>query len=186
MVSIVSLWLPILLSAVVVFVLSSVIHMVLGYHNTDFGKVPSEDQVMDALRPFNLPPGEYVIPHAGSQKEMGTPEFTEKLNKGPVALISVMPNGRPSMATNLVQWFVYCVVVGVFAAYVTSRAVDPGEDYLQVFRFAGATAFIAYTAALWQNSIWYKRAWSTTIKSTLDGLVYALFTAGVFGWLWPG
>lgn len=186
MVSIVSLWLPILLSAVVVFVLSSVIHMVLGYHNTDFGKVPSEDQVMDALRPFNIPPGEYVIPHAGSQKEMGTPEFTDKLNKGPVALISFMPNGRPAMGKSLAQWFVYCVVVGVFAAYVTSRAVDPGADYLQVFRFAGCTAFIAYAAALWQNSIWYRRAWSTTIKSTIDGLVYALFTAGVFGWLWPG
>jgi len=186
MVSIVSLWLPILLSAVVVFVLSSVIHMVLGYHNTDFGKVPSEDQVMDALRPFNIPPGEYVIPHAGSQKEMGTPEFTDKLNKGPVALFSVMPNGRPAMGKSLAQWFVYCVVVGVFAAYVTSRAVDPGADYLQVFRFAGCTAFIAYAAALWQNSIWYRRAWSTTIKSTIDGLIYALFTAGVFGWLWPG
>ncbi|MEJ2238350.1 MAG: hypothetical protein P8X82_08645 [Gemmatimonadales bacterium] len=186
MVSIVSLWLPILLSAVVVFVLSSVIHMVLGYHNTDFGKVPSEDQVMDALRPFNIPPGDYAIPRAGSQKEMGTPEFTEKLNKGPVAFISVMPNGQPSMGKSLTQWFVYCVVVGVFAAYVTSRAVDPNPDYLQVFRFAGCTAFIGYTVALWQNSIWYRRAWSTTIKSTIDGLIYALFTAGVFGWLWPG
>jgi hypothetical protein len=186
MVSIVSLWLPILLSAVVVFVLSSVIHMVLGYHNTDFGKVPSEDQVMDALRPFNIPPGDYAIPRAGSQKEMGTPEFTEKLNKGPVAFLGVMPNGPPAMGKSLAQWFVYCVVVGVFAAYVTSRAVAPGADYLQVFRFAGCTAFIAYAAALWQNSIWYRRAWSTTIKSTIDGLIYALFTAGVFGWLWPG
>ncbi len=36
MVSIVSLWLPILLSAIVVFILSSVLHMVFTYHNSDF------------------------------------------------------------------------------------------------------------------------------------------------------
>jgi hypothetical protein len=54
-----------------------------------------------------------------------------------------------------------------------------------VFRFAGTTAFIGYSVALWQMSIWYRRAWSTTIKATVDGLIYALLTAGVFGWLWP-
>lgn len=186
MVSLFSLWLPILLSAVIVFVLSSVIHMVLGYHNKDYRKVPSEDQVMDALRPFNIPPGDYAIPCPASSKDMGTPEFTEKLNKGPVAFLNVAPNGPPSMGKSLAQWFVYCVVVGFFAAYVTSRAVTPGADYLQVFRFAGCTAFIGYAVALWQDSIWFRRAWGTTIKSTIDGLVYALFTAGVFGWLWPG
>ena len=57
--------------------------------------------------------------------------------------------------------------------------------YLRVFRFAGATAFIGYAVALWQMSIWYRRAWSTTIKATVDGLIYALLTAGTFGWLWP-
>lgn len=39
--------------------------------------------------------------------------------------------------------------------------------------------------ALLQNSIWYKRKWSSTLKSMADGLVYALVTAGTFGWLWP-
>ena len=54
-----------------------------------------------------------------------------------------------------------------------------------MFRFVGASAFLAYTVALWQNSIWLKRAWSSTLKHTFDGLVYALVTAGTFGWLWP-
>ena len=53
------------------------------------------------------------------------------------------------------------------------------------FRFVGCTAFIGYAVALWQNSIWFKRKWSTTAKNTFDGLVYALLTAGTFGWLWP-
>ena len=185
MVPALSLWLPILLSAVIVFVVSSIIHMVLPYHKSDFGKVPSEDEVMDALRPFNIPPGEYVIPCPGSSKEMKDPAFIEKMEKGPVAFVSVLENKAPSMTTSLIQWFVYCLVVGLFAAYVAGRALGPGAHYLAVFRFVGAVAFIGYALALWQNSIWYKRAWSTTLKSTFDGFVYALFTAGTFGWLWP-
>ena len=72
-----------------------------------------------------------------------------------------------------------------FAAYVAGRALQPGTDYLRVFQLIGATAFIGYSVALWQMSIWYSRAWSHTIKSTMDGLIYSLLTAGTFGWLWP-
>jgi hypothetical protein len=186
MVPIMSLWIPILLSAVIVFVVSSIIHMLLPYHRKDFGKVPSEDRVMDALRPFNIPPGEYVLPNAGSPEAMKSPEFIEKANRGPVAFINIQPNGIPGMGKSLVQWFVYCAAVSFFAAYIAGRALEPGVQYLSVFRFVGATAFIGYAVALWQNSIWYRRPWSTTLKSTFDGLVYALFTAGTFGWLWPG
>ena len=186
MVSLMSLWLPILLSAVLVFVVSSLIHMVLKYHRTDFGKVPNEDQVMDALRPFGIAPGDYVIPHAGSMKAMKTPEFIEKMTKGPAAFLTVVENGPPAMGKSLVQWFVYSLVVGVFAAYVAGRALDPGADYLPVFRYVGTVAFTGYALALLQNSIWYKRNWTATLKSVFDGLLYALVTAGTFGWLWPG
>jgi hypothetical protein len=34
-------------------------------------------------------------------------------------------------------------------------------------------------------SIWYRRAWSTTIKATVDALIYAALTALVLAWLWP-
>ncbi len=100
-------------------------------------------------------------------------------------MMTVMPNGPGSMARPLALWFLYSVVVGVFAAYVTGRALAPGTEYLRVFRFVGATAFLAYSAALWQMAIWYRRSLVTTIKSTIDGLLYALLTAGTFGWLWP-
>jgi hypothetical protein len=185
MVPALQLWLPVLLSAVIVFVVSSIIHMVLPYHKSDFKKLPSEDGVMDALRPFNIPPGEYVVPCPGSSQEMKDPAFIEKIEKGPAAFMTVLENKAPSMTTSLIQWFVYCALVGFFAAYVSGRALGPGADYLAVFRFVGATAFIGYAVGLWQNSIWYKRAWSTTLKSTFDGFLYACFTAGVFGWLWP-
>ncbi len=185
MVPIMSLWLPILLAAVIVFVASSVIHMLLPYHRTDFAGLPAEDDVMEALRRFEIPPGDYVMPCPGGPKGMSDPEFVEKMRKGPVAFMTVMPPGRPSMRNSLIQWFVYCVVVGIFSAYIAGRALESGAPYLAVFRFVGTTAFLGYALALWQNSIWYKRAWSSTLKSTFDGLLYALLTAGTFGWLWP-
>lgn len=180
-----ALWLPILLSSVVVFLASSVIHMALPWHKSDYPKVPDEDRVLEALRPLAIPPGDYMIPRASSTQEMRSAEFTDKLNKGPVMVVTVLPNGPMTMGMSLVLWFVYSVVVGYFAAYVASRALPAGVEYLQVFRFIGTSAFIGYSLALWQMSIWYKRAWATTLKSTVDGLIYALLTAGVFGWLWP-
>lgn len=185
MVTITALWLPILLAAIVVFVVSSVIHMFLKYHQSDFRKLDAEDAVMNALRPFRIPPGDYVFPYCGSTKRMGEPDFIEKMAKGPIAFMTVMPNARPSMAASLIQWFVYCLIVGVFAAYVTGRALEPGAHYLSVFRLAGTVAFAGYGLALLQNSIWYKRNWPSTIKSVFDALIYALVTAGTFGWLWP-
>ncbi len=185
MVPVSSLWLPILLSAVIVFVASSIIHMVLRYHRTDFRKAPAEDELMEALRKIGVAPGEYMIPCAGSPEGMKDPAFVEKMKRGPVAFITVIESGPPSMGKSLALWFLYCVAVGFFAAYLSGRALAPGSHYLSVFRFAGCTAFVGYTLALWQNSIWYKRAWTTTLKSTIDGLVYAALTAGTFGWLWP-
>jgi hypothetical protein len=185
MVHIMSLWIPILLSAVLVFFVSFVLHMVLTYHNSDFKKVPSEDEVMEALRRFNIPPGDYLIPKCDTMKAMKEPAFVEKRAKGPVALLTVWKGGPPSMGAELFQWFLYLVLVGIFAAYVAGRALGPGAPYLAVFRFAGTTAFACHSIALMQNAIWYKRSKSATLKTMFDGLVYALVTAGVFGWLWP-
>ncbi len=185
MTGILELWLPILLSAVLVFVVSSLVHTVTPWHKGDYPKVPDEEKVMEALRPLGIPPGDYMIPWPSSSEEMRSPEFAEKMKKGPVVIMTVVPSGPPRMGKNLVQWFIYAVVVGVFAAYVAGRALPHGAEYLSVFRFAGVTAFIGYSLALWQMSIWYHRSWTTTIKSTVDGLIYALFTAGMFGWLWP-
>jgi hypothetical protein len=173
------------LSSVVVFILSSIIHMALPWHKGDYRRVPDEDRFRDAIGPMAIPPGDYMVPRASSMKEMRSPGFVEKMSKGPVLMLTVMPNGPASMASSLVLWFLYSAVVGLFAAYIAGRALPAGAPYLSVFRFAGATAFLGYSAALWQMSIWYRRPWSTTIKTTVDGLIYALFTAGVFGWLWP-
>jgi hypothetical protein len=185
MVPIMTLWLPILLSAVFVFIISSIIHMALKYHQNDYSKLPNEAEILDDLRKYNIPPGEYSMPRPDNMKEISSPEYIEKTKKGPVAMMTVMESGPPKMGMSLLLWFVYSIVVGIFAAYIGGRALGPGADYLSVFRFVGTTAFVGYTLGLWQNSIWYNRKWSTTFKNTIDGLIYALFTAGTFGWLWP-
>ncbi|MCM3880507.1 MAG: hypothetical protein ND807_10410 [Vicinamibacterales bacterium] len=187
MVSLTSLIIPILVSSVVVFVASSIIHMVLPYHRSDVRKLPAakEDELLEALRRINLAPGEYAAPHAGSMAGMKDPAFLAKVTKGPLAFMTLSPGGSVSMGNSLRLWFVYIVVVSIFAAYLTSRALATGSDYLAVFRFIGTTAFMGYSLALLHESIWYRRAWTRTFKSMFDGLVYALLSAGVFGWLWP-
>ena len=185
MTDLIALWLPILLSAIIVFVASSLIHMVLPWHKGDFPKLPNEDKFSDAVRPLAIPPGDYMVPRCENRADMRSAAFAEKMKRGPVMTLTVMQNGPISMGRNLVMWFIYCVIVSFFAAYVAGRALPPHVPYLHVFRFAGVAAFLSYSVALWQTSIWNQRAWSITIKSTIDGLIYALLTAGTFGWLWP-
>jgi hypothetical protein len=186
MVSLTSVLVPALLSAVLVFVVSSILHMFLAYHWNDVQSVPNETGVMDALRRFNIPPGDYMMPRPPSQKAMKDPAFLERRKQGPIAVMTVMPAGEITMGKSLGLWFVYCAVIAFFAGYVASRTLPLGAPYMSVFRVVGAVAFIGFVGGLWQDSIWWQRKWSTTLKSTVDGLIYALLTAGTFGWLWPG
>lgn len=185
MVPLTELWLPILLSAVAVFVASSIIHMVLPYHKSDYRAVPEEAKFLAAVRPLNLPRGNYMFPHCGSMKETGTPEYQEKLKAGPVGMMTVLPNEPFKMGASLGCWFVYLVVVSIFVAYLAGRTLATGAPYLSVFRIAGTVAFAAYALGHTHNSIWRGEPWSTAFKFYFDGLVYALLTAGFFGWLWP-
>ena len=185
MVSLASLWLPILVAAVLVFIASSLIHMVLGYHAGDYGKLAEEDKVMDALRPFNLPPGDYVTPRPASPASMRDPEFLAKRKRGPVFMMTVWPAGDVQMGGQLAQWFVYSLVVGLFAGYVATLALPAGAPYMEVFQVTSTVTFVGYALALWQMTIWYRRKLGTTLRSNVDALIYALLTGGVFGWLWP-
>ena len=73
------LWLPILVSTVLVFFASFLMHMVLTYHRSDYRKLPDEDRVLDALRSAGVTPGRtYHFPYC-THKEMKSPEAQEKL-----------------------------------------------------------------------------------------------------------
>jgi len=185
MVPLASLWLPVVLSSVIVFLASSILHMALPWHKHDYGRVPDEEKVRAALRPFAIPPGDYMVPRPETRDEIRTPAFAARVAEGPNIVMTVLPNGPWSMGRNLGLWFVYLLVVAIFAGYVAGRALPPATHYLVVFRFVGTTAFAGFALALWQMAIWYRRSWGTTIRSTIDGLIYASLVAGTFGWLWP-
>jgi hypothetical protein len=185
MVTLADLWLPILLSAVAVFIASSIANTLLPHHRSDYRKLPDEDQVMRALRGLNLSPGDYVFPHAATSSEMGSEDYARRRAAGPVGLLTIMKSGPASMGPQLGAWFLLTLVVSLSAAYLASRTLPAGTEYLEVFRVTGTVAFAAYVLALWQYAIWFGRSWKSTLKFSLDGLVYALLTGGVFGWLWP-
>jgi hypothetical protein len=186
MVTIGSLWLPIVLSAVGVWIMSFIVWVLLPHHKRDYKQLPDEDAARAALAPQSLAPGQYDIPHVTSMGEMKNPEIVQKFTDGPVGFLTVLPRRMPSMGKNMVLSFIFYLVVGVLVAYIASRILPPQPEYLKVFRMTGFTAWLAYGGvALAQDAIWFGRPWSAVIKNLFDALLYALVTAGFFGWLWP-
>ncbi len=185
MIALTALWLPILLSAVFVFFASFLMHMVLTYHRSDYRQLPDEDRVTDAMRSAGVTPGPaYFFPYC-SFEEMKSAPVIEKMKRGPVGLLTVQPSRPPAMGKNLVQWFLYCLVIGLFAACLSSQTLAPGTAFLPVFRVVGIAAFLGYGAAHVQESIWSGRSWVVTFKHLFDSVIFAALTAGTFGWLWP-
>jgi hypothetical protein len=185
MVTLGALWLPILLSAVFVFIASSIIHMVLKYHNKDYSPLPNEDAVRAAMRAGNPPAGQYIIPYCSDMKAMEKPEVKQKYIEGPVGVLNLMRPGLPKMGKYLSQWFVFILVVSFFIAYIVSHSIPAGARYLEVFRVVGAIGFLAYAAGQLPAAIWMGKPWKVAWKEAFDGLIYGLVTAGTFGWLWP-
>jgi len=185
MVSLGALGLPIVLSAVLVFISSTIVHMVLTYHASDYRPLPNEEAVRAAIRSGNPSPGQYILPHAPDMKQMGSPEMVAKYTEGPVGVVTLKPSGRPTMGANLIQWFMFSLAISYFVAYVGSRVLPVGTEYLRVFQVVGTVAFLAYAGGTLPGAIWMGKPWSIAAKEVLDGLIYGLVTAGAFGWLWP-
>src|ERR1043166_5739563 len=137
--------------------------MLSPWHKGDYQKVPDEDALRAAVGPLGIPPGDYMVPRPVGRDEMKSSGFMDKVRAGPNLVVTVLPNGPWSMGRNLVLWFLYLVVMSIFGAYISGRALPPDPSDLEITRFVGATTFIGYGAALWQMSIWYRRSWSTTI-----------------------
>ena len=193
MIGLTELWLPILLSTIVVFMASSILHAVLSYHDSDYQGMPGEEKVLEAMRAAGVQPGNYYFPHPGSRAAKSSPEYIKRCEQGPVGMVNVFPNGPPAMGKALGQWIVYLLAVSFMVAYVARLALAevPGiglitsHDFMHVFRVTSVAAFIAYAGAEPAASIWAGRGWTATLKNMGDDLVYALLTGGVFAWLWP-
>lgn len=179
--TIMTLWLPIIVSAAVVYVAGAAIWMAMPWHKTEWNKTPDEEAVRGALK--SCPPGMYTMPNVRDQAEFKKPDVQQKFIEGPNAYITVLPSGLPKMGGKLVMMFGFNLVVAIICAYMVSRTLPPGAEYLAVFRVSGTVAFIAYGMAYIQESIWFGRRWSSTGLTFLDALIYAVLTGGIFGWL---
>jgi hypothetical protein len=180
-VTILDLLLPILLSAVLVWIASAIVWTVMPHRKTEFAKLPDEEAARAALR--GAPVGEYSIPN--HQGRMNDPEYLRKYQEGPVGIIRILPSGRPAMAKPMVLGFIFYVVVGITVAYVASRHLPSGAEYLAVHRLVGTVAWAAYFFGQVQDSIWFGKPWASTWKLLIEALVYGSLTGGTFGWLWP-
>lgn len=183
MITILSLWLPILLSAVIVFLASMIVWPTL--HGSDYKGLPDEETAIKALKPQNLQPGMYNIPNIPSRADLKKPEVIKKFKEGPIGFLTVLPNGVPAMGKNLLLSFVYYLAIGIFAAYVGSITLPAGSEYLSVFGVIGVVAWLAHGTAIVPEAIWFGRPWKAVGKTLIDALIYGSLTAGVFGWLWP-
>jgi hypothetical protein len=181
-IALLSLWMPILLSAIAVFIASSLIWMVLQYHNSDWKKHPNEDAAREALK--GLEPGSYTLPHCANNKERADPAWQAKYLEGPVAMFNVLPHGSMAMGKQLGQWFVFCLVISTLVAYVAGTTLAAGTPYMKVFQVTATVAVMAYAGSAACQSIWFGQPWSRTFKDILDGVIYGHLTAGIFGWLW--
>lgn len=179
-----SLLLPIVVSAVAVFVLSMIIHMT-PWHRSDYIRLPDEDGVMGALRPFNIPPNDYMMPHPGSGEYMKSPEYDAKCNAGPVMVVTVIPSGPWPMGKIMGTWLLFVVAVSAIVGCVVGTIVPPGGDGHAVFHHAAVLTFLTYAMGAVPLSIWYHRKWSTTLRGAVDALLYALATGWIFSMMWP-
>lgn len=181
----ISLWLPILLSAVVVFVISSLIHMLLNWHASDYGNFANEDAIRDAIRAGGAKPGRYVIPACKEMKDMASESMKQKYAEGPVGHITLLPNGQPSMGKYLGMWFLLTLLVSAITALLASRLIPLDPAFARsAAKLAFAVSFVAYGFGTLQESIWSGRPWSQSIKYLIDSALYAAGTGAVFYWLW--
>lgn len=180
------LWLPIVVSAVGVFIASSLIHMVLKWHNSDYLKLANEDDVRAAIRATSPGPGQYAIPYCADMKQMGSPEMQKKFTEGPIGWLTLRAPGMPSMGPMLGQWFVLNLVIAALVAYVASRTLLLFHPtFLGVCREVGVMTFLAYAGGSVSSGIWMGKPWSSVGKEVLDALIYGAVSALVFAWLWP-
>jgi hypothetical protein len=177
------LWLPILLSAMAVFILSAASHMVLPWRKGEWRRITDFETLQAALR--GLAPGSYSFPAAPEPREQMKPEWQERWARGPSGWITISPHRPIAMGKNMGLSFLVFVAVGVVAAYVSWHAVGRSAHYRAVFRIVGTVATMSLGLGSIFQSIWYDRPWRAYLSDVLDAVLFGLVMAGLFGWLWP-
>lgn len=177
------LWLPILLSAGVVWILSAIVWMALPHHKRDFINLPDEDSFIDFLRRSGIRPGNYVFPDFRGSEAMKSEKIANLLEQGPVGHLSVWP-APLTMGGKLVATFVVYLAVSTLIAYLTRVALPGPAPFLRVFRIAGTAGVLAYCFSFIPNGVWFGAYRRTLVASFIDGVVFGCITGAIFAWFW--
>lgn len=177
------MWLPILVSGVLVWIAGFLMWMLLGLHKNEWLELPDERGFMGAMLEMGVKPGQYAFPFSDNGKRMKDPEFQERMNRGPLGYARIWP-GPPNMGLFMAGTLAVNWVIAVFVAYIGSLAAFPESPYLAKFRVIGATAVAIYTLGRLPNDIWFRTPPASVGRNLFEGVVYGLLTAGTFAWLW--
>ena len=184
-VSVSELWLAILVAGLLCWVASALIHMLIKYHNADYKELTNEEAVSSTLADKPPAPALYTLPYCSDMKAMGEESMQKKFNDGPVAMITIMPNGMPPMGKLLSQQIVFFIFGSFLIGYLATISIAGNADFMMVFRQVFIASFLTYGWAQIPYSIWMGQPWSNCVRYLLDALIYAAVTAGTFSLLWP-
>lgn len=178
------LWLPILLSAAVVWIISAVVWTAMPHHKQDFIRLPDEDGFMDDLRKSGIKPGNYVFPDFRGSEAMKSEKVQKALEHGPVGHLSLWPTPL-TMGGKLVATFIVYLVVSILIAYLTRVALPGAAPFAKVFQLAGTAGILAYCFSFIPNAVWFGSYKRTIVANIVDGIAYGLITGAIFAWRWP-
>jgi len=177
---ILSLILPIVLSAVALFFASFLSWMVLQLHKKDWGKVAREDDLMAAVKKCDLAEGSYMFPCCGSQAEMQTEAFQQRYAAGPRGVLTILP--KTNMGKNLALTFAYFLAASAGLAFLAAMAFDRGTAPWSVFRLVFVAGYLTFAAAMVQQAIWFR---PRIVGHVIEAAAYAAITGVIFAALWP-
>jgi hypothetical protein len=184
MVSLMQLWLPILLSAVFVFIASSLLNMLLSFwHRSDYHGFSNEDEVRAAMRKGMNGGGMYNVPFCLPDK-MNDPEMLKKMEEGPLAMVSLKPGAKFNLGVPLLQWFLLCLLISLIAAML-SMVLPVGAPPSHVFHTLALAGLLGHSMGPITSGIWWAHPWRSVFKYIVDGIIYALIIGATFMWLWP-
>ena len=179
-----ALWLPILLSAGAVWILSNLAWIALPHHRNDFVRLPDEDAFAEFVRRSHIPPGNYLFPDFRGREAMQSEKVAQAIEHGPVGHLSVWRTPL-TMGSRLVGTLVVHLVVSTLIAYLTRVALPGAEPFARVFQIAATAGVLAYCFSSIPNALWFGAYPRAIVAAFVDGIVYGLITGVLFAWNWP-
>ena len=178
------LWLPILLSAVAVWIAALIVWMALPHHKGDFLGLPDEDGFMDYIRKSGIKPGNYAFPDCRGRAAMKSVKVQKAWEEGPVGHLSVWRTPL-TMGDKMVATFIVYLVVSTLIAYLTRIAISGPANFVKVFQVAATAGILAYCFSHMPSAIWWGSYKRTIVANVIDGILYAAITGAIFAWRWP-